>query len=175
MADALETLKTLILITGGTFDKSYNVVRESFTFEGGTSLVDLIGRCYLNECRISQLMLIDSLDMDPAQRLEICTAIKDAREKSIVIIHGTSTMLETGKYLSGMKELKDRTIVLTGALKPMRYDSAEASCNFGAALTAARYFESGVYVAMHGLVEQPQKLRKDIDTGHFVFALSHPN
>jgi L-asparaginase len=156
-----------VLITGGTFDKSYDVVAEKFSFAKGSALPELIDRALISDVETVAVMLIDSLDMRREHRGNIATAVEEAINDRVVIIHGTSLLLETAIYLQENFS-EDKTIVLTGALKPARYDFVEAACNFGAAIAAARYMPPGVYVAMHGLVAKPQNLHKESDTGRFV-------
>ena len=45
-----------------------------------------------------------------------------------IITHGTDTMIETAQFLS---DIKNKTIVLTGAMKPERFYNSDASINLG--------------------------------------------
>jgi L-asparaginase/Glu-tRNA(Gln) amidotransferase subunit D len=69
-------------------------------------------------------------------------------------------MLLTANHLSQLG-IPEKVVVLTGAMTPYRYSATEAMCNFGMAVAAARLLErSGVYIAMHGMVEPWQTVRK---------------
>jgi L-asparaginase len=155
----------LVLATGGTFDKGYNVVEEAMLFQD--SIVEDVLRTAMVEdydCRV--VMMKDSLEMIPSDRAAILKAVSDSGQTRVLIVHGTSTMLETAEYLSERLP-SEFTVVLTGALKPYRYEATEAASNLGAAVCAARYFTPGVFVAMHGLVEIHARVIKDADTGRF--------
>jgi L-asparaginase len=162
----LRSSKLLVITTGGTFDKSYDVVNECFSFIEESSVPRLIEGAYLSDIEYAVVKLMDSWDMQAEHRSTIAAAIEKSPLSRIVVVHGTSTIIETAN-LFAERFGTEKTIVLTGALKPLRYDALEAACNFGAAICAARYFNPGVYVAMHGLVEPPHRLHKNSDTGRF--------
>jgi L-asparaginase len=157
-----------VILTGGTFDKVYDVVREQLVFQGGHVFSNIADAAYLTHLDVRPLMTVDSLDMDKAHRGEIVEAIESAPHARVIIVHGTSTILETARHLEDIFGRDEKTIVLTGSLKPARFEIVEAACNIGIALCAARYFPGGVYVALHGLVSPASSLRKDRDTGRFV-------
>ena len=163
--EAQRPSKVAVLATGGTFDKTYDEVEEKLGFE--QSIVpDLINKLFLEEVSYHPVMMIDSADMLTSDQAVLLEAIQDAAQNRIVIVHGTSRILETCEFLRE-RVSSSSTVVLTGALIPFRYSSAEASANFGAAVAAARYFDPGVYVSMHGLVEPGCKMYKDPDTARF--------
>ncbi|HMF74909.1 MAG TPA: asparaginase domain-containing protein, partial [Bryobacteraceae bacterium] len=89
-----------ILVTGGTFDKTYDELTGQLFFND-THLPEmlLLGRSKL-DVEVRTLMMIDSLDMTEADReiiLEQCRATPGSR---IVITHGTDTMAETARALA---------------------------------------------------------------------------
>jgi L-asparaginase len=87
-------------------------------------------------------------------------------EQRVVITHGTDTMTESASVLAA---IKDKTIVLTGALAPARFAESDASFNLGMAFAAAQCLPSGVYIAMNGQVFTAGHVRKDRNNGRFVF------
>ena len=68
----------LILVTGGTFDKEYNE-RTGQLFFKATHLPEMLrlGRCRV-DVAIRTLMMIDSLDMSPADRQFIVDECRQA-------------------------------------------------------------------------------------------------
>jgi L-asparaginase len=92
---------------------------------------------------------------------------RDARESSIVITHGTDTMVETARALAAAADLKDRTIVLTGAMVPYAFGSSDGLFNLGSALSFAQVLPPGVYVAMNGKHFDWDRVRKNRNTGVF--------
>src|SRR5512134_720973 len=105
-----------IFVTGGTFDKEYDEIRGRLYFKD-THLPEMLrlGRCRL-DVSVRTLMMIDSLEMTPADRSVIVQNCRHCDESHIVITHGTDTMVETAGVLAG--EIPDKTIVLTGAMIP---------------------------------------------------------
>ena len=137
-----------ILATGGTFDKEYNELNgELFFTKTHIREVLALGRCKL-PLALTTLMLKDSLYMTNKDREEILKACKKTKEKNIVITHGTDTMEETAKYLGN--KIKDKTVVLTGAMIPYKFGSSDGIFNLASALSFAQALPHGVYVAMNG-------------------------
>lgn len=154
-----------IIITGGTFDKEYDAIRGELTFTD-THLPEILRRvrCTVpREIEINQL--IDSLEMTEHNRQAILDASRAAAEDSIVVTHGTDTMVETARLL-GQSGLA-KTIVLTGAMVPYTMADTDAVFNLGAALTAAQLLPAGVYVAMNGRIFSWNNVRKNREHGIF--------
>lgn len=158
-----------VLITGGTLDKVHDTQSESLVLDGTTRAPDIFeqGRAEVSQFR--NLMQIDSLDMTDADRAKILSAIKDASENHIVITHGTGTMELTAKYLAAkMGEIKlNKTVVLTGAMRPWSLGRSDANFNLGGAIVAVRLLPTGVYGVMNGQVFAANELRKDTEHGRF--------
>jgi L-asparaginase len=158
-------MKIRIIITGGTFDKTYDEVRGSLTFRD-THLPEILAftRCTVPiELELNQL--IDSLDMQEANRLQILEACTRAAERLIVVTHGTDTMIETAGVL-GAAAL-DKTIVLTGSLVPYTFTSSDAVFNLASAITAVQLLPRGVFIAMNGRIFPWDDVRKNREAGVF--------
>lgn len=165
MANSTNAGEIRILITGGTFDKEYDELTGRLYFKD-SHLPEMLklGRCDL-PLQIRTLMMIDSLDMSDADRHLIVEQCRTAAEARIVITHGTDTMSETAQALAG--EIRDKTIVLTGAMVPYKFGSSDGLFNLGSALTFAQTLPTGVYVAMNGRCFPAEKVRKNRQTGMF--------
>jgi len=154
-----------IFVTGGTFDKEYNELNGELFFKE-THLYEMLklGRCRL-EFDITTLMMIDSLDMTDSDRDIILENCISAKEKKIVITHGTDTMVETARVIAG--SVKDKTIVLTGAMIPYKFGSSDGLFNLGSALAFVQTLPHGVYIAMNGKYFNWDNVRKNKMTGVF--------
>ncbi len=154
-----------IFVTGGTFDKEYNELTGELFFKD-THIQDLLllGRSRL-DLSIRTLMLIDSLEMTDADRNVIVESCKRCIEDKIVITHGTDTMTTTASVLA--HEIKDKTIILTGAMIPFKFGSSDGLFNLGSALAFAQSLPHGVYVAMNGRYFNWDSVRKNKQTGFF--------
>ncbi len=158
-------MSLLILATGGTFDKRYDPVTGELGF-GESHLASIVERARLaGEVRLQVAMLIDSLEMHDEHRRKVLDACRAAPEKSIVVVHGTDTMVETASVLG--KAALDKTIVLTGAMVPFSVDDSDASFNLGAAVAFARSLAQGVWVAMNGVARAWSDVRKNRAAGIF--------
>ena len=154
-----------IFITGGTFDKEYNEITGQLYFND-THLHDLLdmGRSKVS-VEIRTLMMVDSLEMTDEDRELIAHQCNQCEEDKIVLTHGTDTMSETAKMLA--QKVKDKTIILTGAMIPIKFGSSDGLFNLGSALAFAQTLPVGVYVAMNGRYFNCDNVRKNKDSGMF--------
>lgn len=154
-----------IFITGGTFDKEYNELTGQLFFND-THIHDLLelGRNKV-DVEIRTLMMVDSLEMTEEDRQLIAHQCNNCEEDNIVITHGTDTMSDTAEYLA--KNVKGKTIVLTGAMIPIKFGSSDGLFNLGSALAFAQSLPKGVYVAMNGRYFEADNVRKNRQTGMF--------
>ena len=154
-----------IFITGGTFDKEYNELNGELYFKN-THMSELLdkGRSKL-PVEIRTLMMVDSLQMTNEDRDLIAYQCNQCEETMIVITHGTDTMSETAKYLAA--KVKKKTIVLTGAMIPIKFGSSDGLFNLGSALAFSQTLPAGVYVAMNGRFFNWDNVRKNKETGVF--------
>ncbi len=154
-----------IFVTGGTFDKEYNELNGKLFFKD-THLFEMLklGR---NKVLVDvrTLMMMDSLDMTESDRGVIVANCKAVKEKRIVIAHGTDTMVETAALLA--KEIKDKTIILTGAMIPFTFGSSDGLFNLGSALAFVQTLPPGVYIAMNGKYFLWNAVRKNRQLGEF--------
>ncbi len=154
-----------ILITGGTFDKEYDELNGRLFFKD-THLPEILklGRSNLN-VSVRTLMMIDSLEMNDADREIIISHCKQCDEEKIVITHGTDTMDITAKQLgdAGL----NKTIVLTGAMVPYKFGSSDGLFNLGSALAFVQTLPKGVYVVMNGKYFNFDNVRKNKSSGVF--------
>ncbi len=65
-------------------------------------------------------------------------------------------------------KLRDKVIVVTGALRPERLSDSDAPLNLGAAVAVVGLLPPGVYVCMHGLVFDPEGVERVATNGCFV-------
>lgn len=154
-----------IFITGGTFDKEYNELNGELYFKD-THMSELLekGRSKV-PVEIRTLMMVDSLEMTGEDRDLIAYQCNQCEETMIVITHGTDTMSDTAKVLA--EKIKNKTVILTGAMIPIKFGSSDGLFNLGSALAFAQTLPHGVYVAMNGRYFNWDNVRKNKQTGVF--------
>ena len=155
-----------ILITGGTFDKSYNHISGDLFFEK-THIPEMLERskCRLN-VDVKTLMMIDSLEMTQKDIEKIIDECKKTKSSRIVITHGTDTMVNSAKKIA--EKIKDKTIVLTGAMIPYAFgSSSDGFFNLGSALSFVQTLKNGVYIAINGQYFDYDKVEKNKLKGCF--------
>jgi L-asparaginase len=154
-----------ILVTGGTFDKEYMELTGELIFKN-THVHEMLklARCRI-DIKIRTLMMIDSLEMTEYHRNIILEKCANSKENKIIITHGTDTMAKTANYLGS--HIKDKTIVLTGALIPYAFGSSDGLFNLGSALAFVQSLPKGVYIAMNGRYFSHDNVMKNKVTGEF--------
>ena len=158
-------MEILLLATGGTFDKEYNEITEKLVFKE-THIPQMLklGRCRL-DINLRTVMLIDSLNITEEDTRLILETCRKAKEERIVITHGTSNMEKTAKTLGDT--IKNKTVVLTGAMSPYAFGSSDGMFNMGCALAFVQALPHGTYVAMNGKYFASDNVRKNTKTGDF--------
>ncbi len=156
-----------VFVTGGTFDKEYNLITGELFFKN-THLSEMFerGRCTL-DIDIKTLMMVDSLEMNEADREIILHNCAKTSSNRILITHGTDRIVETAQALAHAA-LYDKTIVLTGAMIPYAFGtSSDGFFNLGSALAFVQVLPPGVYVVMNGQYFLWNEVRKNRQTGNF--------
>jgi L-asparaginase len=152
-----------IFVTGGTFDKAYNELEGRLYFKD-SHLPEMLALGRSNvPVTIRTLMMIDSLEMTAADRQLILDQCRSAPEERIVITHGTDTMEVTAGVLGA--SVREKTIVLTGAMVPYKFGSSDGLFNLGSAIAFVQVLPPGVYIAMNGRVFSWDNVRKNKKTG----------
>jgi len=154
-----------IFVTGGTFDKEYDMIKGALYFED-THLPEIfdLGRSSV-EVKIRTLMMLDSLEMTADDRETIVGNCSRVEEEQIIITHGTDTMVQTATCIAEAKI--NKTIVLTGAMIPYKFGSSDGFFNLGSALAFVQCLSAGVYIVMHGKYFDWNNVRKNKKTGFF--------
>ncbi|MGA1822846.1 MAG: asparaginase domain-containing protein [Thermoplasmatota archaeon] len=154
-----------IFITGGTFDKEYNYITGQLYFKD-THLKEMLklGRSNL-DVDVRTLMMEDSLSLTDEDRQLIVHNCRKTPHDRILITHGTDTMTETAKFLAD--SIKDKTIVITGAMIPYTFGSSDGLFNLGSALAFVQSMPPGIYIAMNGQCFDWDNVRKNLKTGFF--------
>ena len=109
--------------------------------------------------------MIDSLTMTGDDREIIIRQCEATTENKIIITHGTDTMANTAQLLS--QRIKNKTIVLTGAMIPYKFGSSDGLFNLGSAMAFVQTLPHGVYVVMNGKYFEANNVRKNKQTGEF--------
>ena len=154
-----------IFATGGTFDKEYNEINGELFFKK-TNLSQLLelGRCKL-DVKIETLMMVDSLEMSNTNREYIVNKCKKENTQRIIVTHGTDTIVDTAKLLA--ENINDKTIILTGAMIPIKFGSSDGLFNLGSALSFVQVLEAGIYITMNGRYFLWDNVRKNKKLGIF--------
>jgi L-asparaginase len=160
-----DTMAIRIFITGGTFDKEYNELTGQLYFKDShlPEMLEL-GR-NLVPVEVRTLMMVDSLEMSDDDRALITEHCIKSPDDKIIITHGTDTMTDTARVIA--EKVKNKTIVITGAMVPYKFGSSDGLFNLGSAMAFVQTLSSGVYVVMNGRCFNANNVRKNKETGEF--------
>ncbi len=160
-------MKILFIQTGGTIDKDYPKTTKGYAFEISEPaikrILEKVNPSF--EYEILSVLKKDSLDITESDREKIYNSCKKSKIDKIIITHGTDTMIETAKKLGS---LKNKTIIITGSMRPERFSNSDASFNIGTAIGAINILENGIYISMHGRVYSWDKVNRNMETGQFI-------
>jgi L-asparaginase len=160
-----------IIATGGTISKTYDPSTEKPELNPEPFIRDYIVGVIKPHCDISmeRVFLKDSADITDADRAVILAAVTASDAPCIMITHGTSTMDVTAEYLQAHLAGSDKTIVLTGAMIPLKeFAMSDAGFNLGFALSQVQALDAGVYICMNATNFAAGSVRKDVKTARFV-------
>ena len=148
-------MKRILLIgTGGTIasDVTENGLAPGLTTEDLLSHIPSISKICEVEC--IQLLSLDSTNMTPAHWLEMVRCIRENYNSydGFVLTHGTDTMAYTAAALSYLIQNSPKPIVLTGAQKPIGFDSTDSKINLLDAFRCASEDLPGVSIVFNNKV-----------------------
>ena len=154
----------LIVTTGGTIDKVYFDAKSDYQVGEPQigKILDDLGVAF--RFHVIPLLRKDSLFINDDDRKLMRATIAAQNERCVLVTHGTDSMVETAKVLA---DITDKTIVLTGALNPARFEGSDAEFNIGCAVGAVQSLAPGVYIAMNGHIWDPAKVRKNVEANRF--------
>ena len=153
-----------ILTVGGTIDKVYFDAKSEYEV-GPPNIAKVLAEMTLSiSYTINPLMRKDSLDLTGEDRALIAATVAADSGHRILITHGTDTMVQTALQL---RQIPNKTIVLTGALEPALFKTSDAVFNIGCALGAVQSLPPGVYIAMNGKIFTADTVRKNLQENRF--------
>lgn len=164
------TKKLHLIITGGTIDSVFDRALDAVVINDSSTIVEYLTEMVAPGFILTQeiLTMRDSRKMTDNMRAEIVTAIENAPADHILITHGTYTMAETGCYLKKHLTTKNKSVILTGSMLPLKgFAPSDAPFNLGFAIASAFLASPGVHLAMNGVLFDPESATKNLDKGRF--------
>ena len=165
--------KILMLGTGGTIASEMSP--DGLTPELGPQQLLRFVPQVLQLCEVDCLSLfsIDSTNITPTHWRHITRVLRENYDRydGFVISHGTDTMAYTAAALSYMVRGAKKPIVITGAQKPINYDSTDSKLNLIDAFTCACSERiHGVCIVFSGRVILGTRARKTCSKSFTAFS-----
>ena len=146
--------KILLIGTGGTIASEITAdgLAPELTSKQLLAAIPAISNVCTAEC--IQLLNLDSTNMAPCHWRRMAKCIRDHYDRydGFVLTHGTDTMAYTAAGLSYLIQNSPKPIVLTGAQKPIGFDSTDSKINLEDAFRVAAADMPGVSIVFSGKV-----------------------
>ena len=154
--------KILLIGTGGTIasDVAEDGLAPELTTEQLLSHLPAISGICDVDC--VQLLNLDSTNMRPEHWLAMAGCVRDNYDRydGFVITHGTDTMAYTAAALSYLVQGSPKPVILTGAQKPIGFDSTDSKINLTDAFRCAASDLPGVSIVFNSHVILGTRARK---------------
>lgn len=167
-AKATVTKQDLLVVQcGGTIDKDYPSKLHGYAFEiDAPATVRILAVANVAfQVAHKTVCRKDSTDMTPKDIAALVKVCKAASQRKILITHGTSTMVRTGRAIAAA--CPNKVVVITGSIRPEAFQKSDAAFNVGLAIGALSVAADGVYIAMSGNVYRHDAVARDAE-GRFV-------
>lgn len=147
-----------VITTGGTIDKVYFDAASTYDV-GEPQVGPLFKEANVTFAyEVESVLQKDSLTMTAEDRALVRERVVAAKEKLILITHGTDTMTETA---AALRDIPDKVIVFTGSMVPARFRTSDALFNLGCAIGALQVLPPGIYIAMNGQISPAESVKKN--------------
>jgi L-asparaginase len=157
-------MKIKIFTTGGTIDKIYFDQKSEYQV-GDPQAQGVLERAnVVIDYEVESIIRKDSLEFTDEDRDLIRQKVESTPLERVVITHGTDTMIDTAKVL---KNISDKTVVMTGSMYPAQFRDSDAVFNIGCAVTAVQVLEHDIYIVMNGRIFNPNHVRKNLELNRF--------
>ncbi len=158
----MERKNILMIGTGGTIASemsSSGLTPELTTAQLLKYIPDISHICNV-DC--VQLFSLDSSNMQPRHWVEVANTIRDNYQSydGFVISHGTDTMAYTAAALSYLVQNSPKPIALTGAQKPIGFETTDSKQNLRDAFAVAASDMAGVMLVFNGKIILGTRARK---------------
>ena len=154
--------KVLLIGTGGTIasEMGSGGLAPELTTEDLLSQIPAISGICAVDC--IQLLSLDSTNMAPKHWLLMAACIREHYDAydGFVLTHGTDTMAYTAAALSYLIQGSPKPIILTGAQKPIGFDSTDSKINLLDAFRCATEDLPGVSIVFNNKVIPGTRAKK---------------
>jgi L-asparaginase len=153
-----------VLAAGGTIDKVYFDAKSDYEIGEPQAGAILHEAGVTVDFVVESVLRKDSIQMTDTDRALIRERVLAAKERHILITHGTDTMTDTARALG---DVGDKVVVFTGSMLPARFRQNDALFNLGCAIGGLQALPPGVYIAMNGRLFAARAVKKNRAAGRF--------
>lgn len=163
------TNKIHFIFTGGTIDSHWDGKLDTSIVNSKSVIPDYFATLIIySDISSETICMKDSRQLTIDDMEKIKNSVENSPTNKIIITHGTYTMPDTAKYLKAHLVRKDRTIIFTGSMIPLKgFESSDAPFNLGYAIAKVEELPPGIYLCMNGKVFNPDEVVKNLSEGKF--------
>lgn len=169
-------MKNLVhfISTGGTIDSVWDGRQDTIVVAEHSVIPDYIEGLKLHdELKFTEVCMKDSRSLTEVDLRNILKTVEESPATKVIITHGTYTMSDTSIFLQKKLKRRDQTIVLTGAMTPLKgFGHSDAAFNLGFAISKMQDLPPGVYLCMNGKVFKAEDATKNLADGKFYSVFS---
>lgn len=161
--------ETLFLLMGGTIDSHWEGKLDTAVVNKDSVLPEYFQSLILYaKVKFKEVVMKDSRQLTPRDLEIMCQDVEEAKQKKIIITHGTYTMPDSAKYLKAHLKRNDQAIIFTGSMVPLQgFLSSDAAFNLGYAVAKVEELKPGIYLCMNGRTFNPEEVAKNLSEGKF--------
>lgn len=157
--------KILVVMMGGTIDSAWDGTKDAIVPSEHSFIPNYFknlqsqAKLY-EEMEFIEVCMKDSRSITREDRMKVLATIEESDAVKVIITHGVYTMPNTAKYLKLNLQRKDQTIILTGAMTPLKGFNFpdSAAFNLGFAMVQAHSLSAGIYICMNARVFTVEKV-----------------
>lgn len=166
----MEPRNTLhFIMTGGTIDSYYDITKDTAVTNEHSVIPRFIKSLQLyEECDFTEVCMKDSRALTEEDRKNVLAAVANSQSKRIIITHGTYTLPDTARFLSGNLKDHGKIIIFVCSMIPLEgFTPTDAGFNLGYAIAKSQEISEGIYVCMNGRIFDPNEVIKNVSEGRF--------
>lgn len=134
-------------MTGGTIDSKFDPLTREVKPYSRSIIPNYVKRLKLpNKTTFMTICMKDSRDLNNDDLEKLTMEIEKSRSPYVIVTHGTYTIAQTAKKLEKNDALSAKTIMLVGAMKPLKSRGSDGGFNLRQAISKVCTLKPGIYI-----------------------------
>jgi L-asparaginase len=135
-----------VFLTGGTIDSKISAVGIITPRKNSAIPKHLKGLNLECKFKFHTICMKDSRDLNPKDLEKLVEGLSRSKNNLALVFHGTYTIANTAKELGENKSLEGKTIILVGAMEPLKSNKSKGPQAIIRAIEELSSLAPGVYI-----------------------------